>query len=207
MADIFELFRRIGKPKTEQKPIEFIIACLGNPGREYALTRHNAGYLFAEFYSREKGFSIDRLRFEALTGEHTVDGHRALFLCPVTYMNLSGKSVRAALDFYKLPVDRLVVVCDDVQFDVGRMRIRKKGSDGGQRGLRNIIETLNDDAFPRIRIGVGQKPDAEYDMKDWVLSKFTEDEQKKLREVFPKVADALSLALEGNIDKAMNLYN
>ena len=207
MADIFELFKRIGKNKTEQKPIEYIVACLGNPGREYALTRHNAGYLFAEFYGREKGFSIDRLRFEALTGEYTVGEHRALFLCPVTYMNLSGRSVRAALDFYKLPPEKLVVVCDDVQFDVGKMRIRQKGSDGGQRGMRNIIEQLNSDDFPRIRIGVGKKPDPEYDMKDWVLSKFTEDEQKALKEVFGKTADALSLILDGQLDKAMNLYN
>ena len=207
MGDIFELFKKIGKEKKNALPIGHIVACLGNPGKEYALTRHNSGYLFAEYYSSKNGFRIDRAKFDGLYGDYTVAGERVLFLCPTTFMNASGISVRKAADYYKIPPEKIVVICDDVNFDVGKLRIRKKGSDGGQKGVRSIIERMDSDEFPRIKIGIGKRPDPEYDMKDWVLSKFTPSELEKLKDVFDNCAAALELILEGDIEKAMCLYN
>ena len=206
MSSIFDLFRKIEKEKTVE-PICRIVACLGNPGRDYALTRHNCGFLFAEYYAQKQGFKIDRARFEGLTGETVVNGRRVLFLCPMTYMNESGVSVRKAADFYKIPPEKILVVCDDINLDVGKIRIRRKGSDGGQRGLRSVIEHLNSDAFPRMRVGIGKKPNPEYDLKDWVLSRFSEADLSALKEVFDRCGDALNYLVNDDFDTAMSKYN
>ena len=207
MSDIFELFKKIERPAVSAGPVEYLVVCLGNPGKEYAKTRHNCGFIFAEHFSKEKGFSVDRAKFDALCGETFVNGHRVLFLCPLTYMNLSGVSVRKAADFYKIPPERIIVFCDDINLDVGKMRIRKKGSDGGQKGVRSIIEHLSSDNFPRVKIGVGKKPNPEYPLADWVLSKFSDQELKTLSSVMENCTKALPMILEGNIDTAMNNFN
>lgn len=207
VSDIFELFNKIEKRGQSLGPVGYIVACLGNPGREYALTRHNSGYLFAEYYAMQNGFSIDRAKFDGLYGECTVANRRVLFLCPTTYMNASGVSVRKAADFYKIPPERILVVCDDINLDVGRMRLRRKGSDGGQKGLRSVIEHLNTDAFPRMRIGVGKKPHPDYDLCDWVLGKFSMEDQKILKTVFERCAQALELVVQGDFEGAMSRYN
>ncbi|MBQ9469192.1 MAG: aminoacyl-tRNA hydrolase [Clostridia bacterium] len=206
MSSIFDLFKRIEKSPPPGPP-SVIVACLGNPGKEYALTRHNSGFLFAEYYALNHGFKIDRARFDGVCGETMINETRALFLCPMTYMNESGKAVRKAADFYKIPPEKIFVFCDDVNLDVGKMRIRRKGSDGGQKGLRSIITELGTEAFPRIRIGVGKKPDPDGDLCSWVLGKFTEDDQKKLKTVFDRCSDALSLVVSGDFETAMCRYN
>lgn len=208
MGDIFDLFKKIEK-KSGNAPanISFIVACLGNPGREYALTRHNAGFLFAEYYAKEKGFRIDRARFDGLTGEYTVSGKRVLFLCPTTFMNLSGVSVKKAADFYKIAPENILVICDDINLDVGKLRLRRKGSDGGQKGVRSITEHLSTENFPRLKIGVGKKPHPEYDLCDWVLGRFPEDDIKKLKDVFDRCASALEQVMAGDFEGAMNKYN
>lgn len=189
-------------------PVEWIVVCLGNPGREYETTRHNAGFLAADYMAEALGFSISRLKFRSLTGDVMIGGKRALFLKPSTFMNLSGEAVRDAMRFYKVPVGNLLVVCDDVSFDVGRMRVRRGGSDGGQKGLQNIIYHLSDDQFPRVRIGVGQKPNPQYDLARWVLSSFTPKDLEFLnREIFPRVLDGTRLIIAGDIDGAMSRCN
>lgn len=207
MCDIFDLFKKIESSKEPVGKPEYIVACLGNPGKDYALTRHNSGFLFAEYYSGEKGFRIDRAKFEGLCGETSVSGKRVLFLCPTTYMNNSGQAVRAAADFYKIPPERVIVFCDDINLDVGRMRIRRKGSDGGQKGVRSIIEHLNSDEFPRVKIGVGKKPSPDYDLVNWVLGKFSEGDLTALKTVFEHCGEALELMISGDFDTAMNRFN
>lgn len=207
MSDIFDLFRKLEKKKETVQPISVLVACLGNPGKEYAFTRHNSGFLFAEYYSQKKNFQIDRSKFDGLCGETTLGGVRALFLCPTTYMNCSGTAVRKAADFYKIPPEKIFVVCDDVNFEVGKLRIRKKGSDGGQKGLRDIIGKMGSEDIPRIRIGVGKKPTPDYDLADWVLGQFSKEDRKTLEEVFCRCGEALELAVQGKFEEAMGKYN
>ena len=207
MSDIFELFKKIEKPSAPAGPITHLVVCLGNPGKEYQLTRHNSGFLFAEHYAKAHFFRIDRAKFDGLCAETVIQGKRVLFLCPHTYMNLSGIAVKKAADFYKIPIESLVVFCDDINLDVGKIRIRKKGSDGGQKGIRNIIEQMGSDQFPRVKIGIGNKPHPEFPLYEWVLSKFTEEEQKTLLTVFENCGQALDLIISGKIDEAMNRFN
>lgn len=140
-------------------------------------------------------------------GDGRINGKRCLFLKPQTFMNLSGEAVRDAAEFYKIPPENIIVICDDISLEPGKMRIRRKGSDGGQRGMRNIIYHLKSDNFPRIKVGVGAKPNPEYDLADWVISHFTKDEAKLIKEVADKVIGAVEYMVDGKIDKAMSDYN
>lgn len=205
VAGIFDLFKQIESKETHA-PISKIVACLGNPGEEYVHTRHNCGFLCADYIVQKYNASPWKIKFKGLCAECTIGGVRTLILKPQTYMNNSGESVREALGFYKLGTDALTVICDDINFECGRMRIRKNGSDGGQRGLRSIITCLGSDDFARIRIGAGKKPE-KYDMAAWVLSKFTADEQKELFECLGCAAEALPLILEGKTELAMSKFN
>lgn len=206
MADIFELLRSISKKEEPIGSPEYIVACLGNPGREYERTRHNAGFMFASYFCQKKEFDISRSRYHALVGVNDISGKKVLFVCPQTFMNASGMAVREAADFYKIPPEKIIVVCDDVSFDPGKLRIRRKGSDGGHKGLRDIIYQLNSDNFPRIKLGVGAKPQG-YDMADWVLGRLPEDDQKKLSSRFDDVAAAIALIIDGRCEEAMNKFN
>ncbi|MCL2056289.1 MAG: aminoacyl-tRNA hydrolase [Oscillospiraceae bacterium] len=188
-------------------PVEFIAAGLGNPGRGYENNRHNAGFMAVDYIARQLGFAVKQSKFKALCGESMVAGKRVLFLKPSTFMNKSGESIRDAMAFYKVPIERLVVFCDDTALDIGKMRIRKKGSDGGQKGLRSIINQTGRDDFTRIRIGVGAKPHPEMDLADWVLSNFTTQEKEKLRQMLENSMGALELIVGGDTDAAMNRYN
>ncbi len=177
---VFDIFARLDAEKAarpEVGPIEWLIVGLGNPGDKYAATRHNAGFRALDSYCARTGQKIDRLKFKALTGEGTLGGARVLFLKPQTFMNLSGEAVREAADFYKIPPARVLVLFDDISLDVGRVRVRGKGSAGGQNGVKSIIYQLGSDAFPRVKIGVGAKPHPAYDLADWVLSRMTDDEE------------------------------
>ncbi len=186
---------------------EFIVVGLGNPGGKYTLTRHNSGFLCVDMLSEKLNFRVDKLKFKSLIADTTINGHRCIVMKPQTYMNNSGEAVRECANFYKIPPERIIVISDDTSLDIGKMRIKRKGSDGGQKGLRSIIYHMNSDNFPRVKIGVGKKPHPDYDMADWVLSEFKKDEQKVLEPVLENACKALELMLDNQIDKAMNLYN
>ena len=208
MSDIFALFKKISQNnETTTAPITHLIVGLGNPGDKYFYTRHNAGFLMMDYFSQRCGAHINKLKFKALVGEATVAGKRCLLMKPQTFMNLSGEAVQQAAAFYKIPMQNVLVFSDDTALDVGRVRVRRKGSDGGQKGLRSIIRIMDTDDFPRIRFGVGQKPHPDYDMADWVLSEFTKEEQKALFAAFEKAYDGAVKVLEGDIDGAMQLCN
>ena len=187
-------------------PVEFLIVGLGNPGRQYENTRHNAGFITLDVIAEKAGARVDRIKFKGLCGEGMLGGKKVLFLKPSTFMNLSGQSVQEAMSFYKLPPEKVMVIFDDISLDPGKLRIRRKGSDGGHNGIKNIIYLSGKDTFPRIKMGVGKKPNPGWDLADWVLSRFTEDEQKALLDAAGKAASAAELIVQGNIDKAMNLY-
>lgn len=207
---IFDIFKALEKDKNEKKgltPPEFIIAGLGNPGTQYENTRHNCGFMAAETLADIYKTPLKRLRFKSLTGEISIGGKRCLVMKPTTFMNNSGDAVEEAAVFYKIPPERILVIYDDISLDVGRLRIRGKGSDGGHNGMKSIILRLNSDNFPRIRIGVGKKPNKDYDLADWVLSRFTKEEGEKLETALSNSAKAAELIVEGKINEAMNIYN
>ena len=184
---------------------EFMIVGLGNPDRKYEFTRHNAGFLCVDMLAQKHGFTVKKLKFRSLLGDAVIGGHRCLILKPQTYMNLSGEAVREAAAFYKIPPERILVLFDDISLDVGKLRIRRKGTDGGHNGVKNIIYHLASDKFPRIKIGVGKKTHPDYDLADWVLSE--KDEEAPLKSALENACAAVELLLDGETDKAMNLYN
>lgn len=187
--------------------IEYIIAGLGNPGRQYENTRHNAGFIAMDYIADKLGVKINKIKFKSTVGEANIAGRRCLLMKPSTFMNLSGQAVTEAMNFYKIPPQRTVIMSDDISLDVGTIRIRRKGSDGGQKGLQNIIYLSGSDEFPRVKIGIGKKPHPEYDLKDWVLSRFTDKDKKLISERLPDILGAVELIVSEDIDKAMNLYN
>ena len=209
MADIFDIFKRLEKNReaAQTAPITHLVVGLGNPGDKYKITRHNMGFMFMDHLCEKYGVSINRSKFSALVGEANIAGKRVLLMKPQTYMNASGEAVQAAADFYKIPLQNIIVISDDTNLSVGGMRVRAKGSDGGQRGLRDIIRIMGADTFPRIRMGVGAKPNPNYDLADWVLSNFTSDELTTVRSLFPIAADGLEQLLLGDVDKAMQICN
>ena len=208
MADIFDLFKQIAKKEEAPlTPITWLIAGLGNPGDKYKLTRHNAGFLTLDYLAEQYGTRIDRAKFHALCGEATVGKHRILLLKPQTFMNASGLAVQEAAAFYKIAPDHILVISDDIAQDVGKMRIRRKGSAGGQKGLNDIITCMGTDAFPRLRMGVGQKPHPDFDLADWVLSEFHGQEREKLFSTFPTAKLGIEKLLDGDLDAAMQICN
>lgn len=206
MANIFDLFKQIEKEKSPLTPITHIVAGLGNPGKEYEKTRHNAGFMVLDSYCQDNGISVTKSKFNALVGEANVGSFRVLFMKPMQYMNRSGESVRDAAEFYKIPAENILVICDDVNLDVGKLRIRRKGSDGGQKGLRDVIYQLNSDNFPRLRVGVGKLP-AGGDMVNWVLGKIPKELEPDLNHSIKNASDAIPLLVSGKIDEAMCKYN
>ncbi len=208
MADIFDLFAKISKESAKPKaPIEWLIVGLGNMGRECANTRHNAGVMALEVLAGKKGVKCDRARFKALVAECEIAGKGALLMFPQTYMNASGEAVREAAQFYKIAPEHILVLSDDINLDIGRMRLREKGSDGGQKGLRSIITLMGIDNFPRIRIGVGKKPHPDMELTDWVLSRFTDIEMKTLDKMFGIAAECIELYVAGKHDEAVRVCN
>ena len=185
----------------------WLLVCLGNPGDKYENTRHNVGFMVADEVAERCHAPIQRLKFKALTNVLTISGEKVLVMKPITYMNLSGEAVRQAADFYKLPPERVLVVSDDTALPVGRLRIRKGGSAGGHNGLKSIIQHLGTDQFPRIRVGVGEKPHPDYDMADWVLGKFQGEDRKAIGAAVCRAADAVECLIAQGIDRAMNRFN
>ena len=189
--------------------INFIICGLGNPGTKYENTRHNCGFMviddLATKYSQDK--KLKKLKFKSLTGEAVINGTKTLLMKPSTYMNLSGQAVTEAMRFYKLPPSKVLIICDDINLDIGIVRIRESGSDGGQNGLKNIIMLSGADDFPRVRIGVGKKSHPNMQLSDWVLSPFLKSEKEPLEFALANALLAVETIVGGNIIGAMNKIN
>ena len=187
--------------------VDWLLVCLGNPGDQYENTRHNVGFMVADELGERHNIPIQRLKFRALTNTITVGDEKVLLMKPVTYMNLSGEAVHEAAAFYKIPPEHVLVISDEVSLAPGKIRVRRSGSAGGHNGLKNIIAHLGTDQFPRIRLGVGQKPHPDYDMADWVLGKFQGEDKKTIDQAVEKAADAVELLLRQGVDKAMSRFN
>lgn len=208
MADIFDLFKQISRENdTSAGAVEYIVVGLGNPGREYERTRHNAGFMAIDYISGRCGARVDRARFSALIGETSIEGKRVLLMKPQTFMNSSGEAVSAAARFYKIAPENIIVISDDVSLDVGRIRIRRGGSHGGQNGLRSIETCLGTQNYQRIKIGIGAKPHPDYDMASWVLSNFDVKDVEALTENYPRIYDGLCKMLSGDTEQAMQICN
>ena len=209
MGNIFDIFKEIsaGRETKSNQPVTHLIVGLGNPGEKYANTRHNVGFRMLEYLSERCGIRVDSIKFRALVGDGEVGGKRVLLMKPQTFMNLSGEAVAEAARFYKIPPENIIVFSDDVSLDVGAVRMRKKGSDGGQKGLRSITEHLSTQEFPRIKFGVGAKPHPDYDMADWVLSELSRDERVAVASCFPRAFDGVVRYLGGDPDGAVQVCN
>ena len=193
--------------KQDAGGVSWLLVCLGNPGDKYENTRHNVGFMVADEVAERQSKPIQRLKFKALTNVLSISGEKVLVMKPITYMNLSGEAVRPAADFYKIPPDHVLVVSDDTALALGRLRIRTKGSAGGHNGLKSIIQHLGTDQFPRLRVGVGEKPHPDYDMADWVLGKFTGEDKKTITAAVKRAADAIECILDEGIDRGMGKFN
>lgn len=208
---IFDVFAKLEQEKAAKQavagPIEWLVVGLGNPGSKYAETRHNAGFRALDAYCAKSGQKMDKMKFKSLIGEGQLGGARVLFMKPQTFMNLSGEAVRDAAAFYKLDPSHILVLSDDISLDVGRIRVRAKGSAGGQNGLKNIIYHLNSDQFPRVKIGVGAKPHPDYDLADWVLSRFTADEQEAIDAAVARAMQAAEAIILSGAAQAAQKFN
>lgn len=211
MTDIFELFKQIEKKddttSAAGESISWIIAGLGNPGREYEITRHNAGFLCMDMLSDRMGTRVDRAKFNALTGEATIAGKKVLLMKPMTMMNASGDAIREAAAFYKIKPNHILILVDDTNLPVGHLRIRTCGSAGGHNGLKSIIKQLGTEEFLRLRIGVGAKPHPDMDIADWVLSRFNAEDRAALLPAFDVATDGCELLVAGKLDRAQQLCN
>ncbi len=186
---------------------DWLIVGLGNPGLQYEKTRHNAGFMCIDAFTEKNSVGVWKNKFDALIGETKINENRILLAKPQTFMNLSGKAVTAIAHFYKIPYDRVLVIFDDISLDVGIIRVRRSGSDGGHNGIKDIIELSGTNNIPRLKIGVGKKPHPDYDLKDYVLGKFPESEKENLENALKKSVKAIEEIIKRGIDSAMNKYN
>ena len=186
---------------------DWMIVGLGNPGKDYEKTRHYVGFRSTDLLAGLLKTKIDRLKFKALTRMVNYNGMKVLLVQPQTYMNASGAAVSALATYYKVSPERILVIFDDISLPVGRIRIRKDGSAGGHNGIKSIIQSLGTDQFPRVKVGVGAKPHPDYDLADWVLSKFSAQEEKALQPALENAAAAALLLLEQGVEKAASAYN
>lgn len=186
---------------------EFIIAGLGNPGKQYEYSRHNAGFLCVDILCNRYGCKTDRLKYNALTGLVEINGKVCLVMRPQTFMNNSGLAIGEAAVFYKIPPENVIIIFDDISIPTGTLRIRRKGSAGGHNGIKSIIAQLGSDNFPRLKLGVGERSDPDSDLKDHVLGKFSKEDLEKMRAAMEKAVDALPFIIGGDIDGAMSKFN
>ncbi len=208
MSNIFDLFKQIEKKNdTSVGSITHIVVGLGNPGEKYMRTRHNIGFMALDYLSEKLNFKITKSKFKACVADCEFAGKRVLFMKPQTFMNNSGEAVRDAVEFYKIPIENVIVIFDDISLAPGKMRIRQKGSDGGHNGIKSIIYHLNSNEFPRIKIGVGAKPNPEYDLADWVLGSIAKEDWECTFKCIENAYKALPLIIEGKTEQAMGLYN
>lgn len=195
------------EPKEkEDAGIMYIVAGLGNPTKEYEKTRHNVGFEVIDVLADMLGTTVEEKKFKGCYGRGMIGGEKVLLLKPQTFMNLSGESVRAAADFYKVDTDHIIIIYDDISLDVGQLRIRKKGSAGGHNGIKNIIAHLGTQEFPRIKVGVGDKP-KKMDLADYVLSRFSKEDRAVMEDAFKEAAKAVEVMITEGADTAMNQFN
>lgn len=187
--------------------IEYIIAGLGNPGSRYTNTRHNAGFKAVDLLAEEEGFEIKKVKFHALIADEMIAGKRCLIMKPQTMMNLSGEAILQAAQYYNIPDENIIILYDDISLDIGKTRIRRKGSAGGHNGIKSIISCLGGEDFPRVKIGVDKKPNPEYDLASWVLGEFPKEKSEQLSSALKNSIEAAKLIVGGKIDEAMNKYN
>lgn len=185
----------------------WLIVGLGNPGPEYAKTRHNCGFRALDILAQKLGCKVDKGKFEGLYGQTTYEGHKLYLLKPLTYMNLSGRSVLQLSAYFNIPPQRIVVIFDDISLDIGRLRIRSNGSAGGHNGIKSIISQLGSQDFPRVKVGVGAKPNPDFDLADWVLSAFSASEEKSLQAALERAADAALCIVSQGTMEAANRFN
>ncbi len=206
---IFDIFDRLNAEKNSEPAgsPKYIIAGLGNPGEQYANTRHNAGFMAVDTLAAKHDFQIKKIRFKSLTAVVSINGVSCLVMKPSTYMNNSGEAIVEAMNFYKIPIENVIICYDDISLEPSKLRIRRKGSDGGHNGIKSIIYLTGKDTFPRIKIGVGAKPSKDYDLAAWVLSRFTVEEIEKMHEGTDKAVSCIELMVQGKTDEAMNKYN
>ena len=186
--------------------VDFVVVGLGNPGNKYENTRHNVGFLAIDHIAAEKNISSKKIKHNSEIFEATIAEKHVLLVKPLTYMNLSGDAVEEIVSYYKIPIENVIVISDDISLATGKLRIRRKGSDGGHNGLKDIIFKTGSDEFPRIKIGIGSKPN-NWDLSNWVLSKFSESDREKIDLAIKNVCQALDLLITGKINDAMNKFN
>ena len=194
-----------GRNKTSG--VEWLLVGLGNPGDKYDNTRHNVGFAAIDQLAEELRVPVQKLKYRALTQTVELGGAKVLLMKPITYMNLSGEAVGEAARFFKIPADHVLVLSDDVSLPVGKLRVRRGGSAGGHNGLKSIIQHLGTDQFPRVKIGVGEKPHPDYDMADWVLGKFTGEDLKTISQAIQRAGKAAECYIHDGPDQAMNRFN
>ena len=187
--------------------IEYIIAGLGNPGSKYAATRHNAGFHSMDLLAEKEGFEFKKAKFNALIADEFVAGKRCLVMKPQTMMNLSGEAVYAAASYYNIPDEKIIIIYDDVSLDVGKIRVRRKGSAGGHNGIKSIISCLGSEEFPRVKIGVGKKPSADYDMVSWVLGEIPKEKSEEYKKAIADSVSATEEIIKNGVDSSMNKYS
>lgn len=185
----------------------WLIVGLGNPGKEYERSRHNCGFRAIDILADKLGCKIDRAKFQGLYGQTTYNGKKLMLLKPMTYMNLSGRSVLQLSAYFSIPPQKIIVMFDDISLEPGRLRIRADGSAGGHNGIKSIIQELGSQVFPRVKIGVGAKPHPDYDLADWVLSSFSAQEEKALTVSLPNAADAALAIIDSGVPQAANKFN
>ena len=206
---IFDKFKAISRQEEALPagPVEYLIVGLGNPGEQYAFTRHNTGFMVVDAMAERLGKDIKRLKFKSLCSDVSISGKHCLLMKPTTFMNNSGQAVTEAMNFYKLDIEHVIVIYDDISLEPGCLRIRRKGSDGGHNGIKSIIYLTGGNTFPRIKMGVGKKPHPKFDLADWVLSRFNNDDMEKIHEACKNACDCIELMVAGKTDEAMNKYN
>lgn len=208
MSNIFDLFKQIEKKEqAATEPVSYLVVGLGNPGDKYTQTRHNVGFLTIDYISDKLNVKVNRAKFKALVADAVIGGKRVLLMKPQTFMNNSGEAVREAVDFYKIPVENVIVIFDDISLQPGKMRIRTKGSDGGHNGIKSIIYHLDSNEFPRIKVGVGAKPHPDYDLADWVLGTIPKEDRESIIKCIENAYESVPLMLSGQVNKAMEKFN
>ncbi len=187
--------------------VDFLIVGLGNPGKKYETTRHNAGFMCIDKFSQEENVDVKKVKFHALIGECYIEDHKVIVMKPQTMMNNSGQAIKECATFYKIPPENIIVIYDDISLEPGKLRIRRKGSAGGHNGIKSIIAHLGSENFPRVKIGVGAKPHPDYDLVDWVLGSFPKDQLKLINESCENAYNAIKIIMNADIDGAMSKYN
>ncbi|HBM31226.1 MAG TPA: aminoacyl-tRNA hydrolase [Ruminococcaceae bacterium] len=206
---IADIFKKLESERTPapQGAVEYIICGLGNPGTQYEGTRHNIGFMTIDTLCEKYKLDCKKLRFKSLTCDAMISGKRCLIMKPTTFMNNSGEAVTEAMSFYKIPPERTIIVFDDISLEPGKLRIRRKGSDGGHNGIKSIIYLSGSDMFPRIKMGVGAKPHPDYNLADWVLGHFRKEQAEALETAMDNAVSSIELMVGGKMNEAMNKFN